>query len=658
MVGNPGERAGFRTDINGLRAWAVVSVVLYHFGIRGFSGGFVGVDIFFVISGFLMTGIVVRRLEQGRFSLLGFYLDRARRIVPALVAVCAILMCQGWWVLLPPDYKTLSNHVIASLGFFSNFKYWDEAGYFDPGSHEKWLLHTWSLSVEWQFYLILPVVLAAVWAFRPGRVAQTWAVLIGLGLSLVVSVATTDVFPTTAFFLLHTRAWEMFAGGLVFLLVEKLKLSDTVRRVVEVAGLLLIVMSVLVFSQGSMWPGWRALLPVSASMLILAANRKSVWTGNWLAQWIGDRSYSIYLWHWVIYVALVYVTLQKSSLAVGAAILITLLLGHLSWLLVETPARRALVGWKPGRSALALFGIVAAVGVGALAVRLGGGVAGRFPAQIEAVAAEADDTNPRRGHCDQAKGVQSPRCVYGSGKLRAIFVGDSHAEAVITSIAAAAENAGVAVSQWTYTGCPTIRGTKHVPGSWLAQKLGYDCAGFVEWTIAELQKLPKDIPVVVLNRAAAAVFGDNKHDEEVPSVYFTKVYKRPEPEFVAEFSQNLVDTLCVMARDRPVYVVRPIPEMGSDVPKASSRAMAMGLPSDIRISLDAYHTREAAIWAAQDLARERCGVRILDPVPYLCHDGFCPGSRDGRPIYYDSDHLNEFGNKLLVPMFAEVFKSS
>lgn len=159
----------FRADINGLRAWAVAAVIFYHFGIPGFSGGFVGVDVFFVISGFLMTGIVVKGLERGNFSLMGFYMARGRRIVPALVAVCAVLLAMGWWVLLPPDYKMLGSHAVYSLAFLSNVEFWQEAGYFDVASHEKWLLHTWSLSVEWQFYLILPVVLWVVWRLKPGR---------------------------------------------------------------------------------------------------------------------------------------------------------------------------------------------------------------------------------------------------------------------------------------------------------------------------------------------------------------------------------------------------------------------------------------------------------------------------------------------------------
>jgi len=200
MATSVSQRPSFRDDINGLRAWAVVAVVLYHFGVPGFSGGFVGVDVFFVISGFLMTGLVVKGLERGTFSTLGFYMARARRIVPALLALCGMLLVVGWFALLPEDYKKLSLHSIFAISFFSNVGFWQEAGYFDAASHEKWLLHTWSLSVEWQFYLILPLILVSVWRVWPGRAAQLWAIVVGLLTSLGIAVFLSPIHPTFSSF--------------------------------------------------------------------------------------------------------------------------------------------------------------------------------------------------------------------------------------------------------------------------------------------------------------------------------------------------------------------------------------------------------------------------------------------------------------------------
>src|ERR1039457_4022433 len=152
----------FRQDINGLRAYAVAAVLLYHFGVPGFGGGFVGVDVFFVISGFLMTGIILTKLEARNFSLPDFYLARARRIIPALAVFCLALLVFGWFWLTPYTYKALGRYAVASITFVSNFVYQRGAGYFAEPAHDNWLLHTWSLSVEWQFYLLYPLLLLAV----------------------------------------------------------------------------------------------------------------------------------------------------------------------------------------------------------------------------------------------------------------------------------------------------------------------------------------------------------------------------------------------------------------------------------------------------------------------------------------------------------------
>lgn len=210
----------FRKDINGLRAWAVVAVVLFHFGVPGFAGGFVGVDVFFVISGFLMTNILIKKLEnpQQKFSVWDFYLARAKRIAPALLVLCIALLALGWFLLPPQDYRSLGMHTLTSVLFASNIQYWREAGYFDAASHDKWLLHTWSLSVEWQFYLLLPLLLWGVWRWWPGRAHAVRCLLVVFLVSLGLSVWLTAKKPEAAFFLLPTRAWEMLAGGLIALL--------------------------------------------------------------------------------------------------------------------------------------------------------------------------------------------------------------------------------------------------------------------------------------------------------------------------------------------------------------------------------------------------------------------------------------------------------
>lgn len=655
MVTNPIVPSGFRGDINGLRAWAVVAVVLYHFGIPGFDGGFVGVDIFFVISGFLMTGIVVSGLEKNKFRLFNFYMARARRILPALIVLCAVLLALGWWLLLPLDYKELATHAIASLGFFSNVKFWSEASYFDVDSHEKWLLHTWSLAVEWQFYLLLPLVLLAAWKLRPGRSSIMLAMVAAMGASFAMSVVLTPKNPTAAFYLLRTRAWEMLAGGMVYLLAGRSSLWTARQRSwAEATGVLLLTGAIIGFDTTSPWPGWRALIPVlGTAVILLAAQPGSRWTGTAAAQWLGTRSYSLYLWHWPLAVALGYLDMRTEPVAIAASLVLTLVLGDLSYRWVETPARVQLGRLRMGWGVAALAGAVGAVSAQGMGVRMQQGVAGRFSPEIETVRQEALNRNPRIAPCLISKGATSPSCMYGGNRLRAIVIGDSHANAVVSAVAAAVPYPEDGVMEWTFSGCPFLQGVKSTANE------KWQCGDFVEWSLQELKRIPPNVPVVVVNRHGGHTAGLNEipHQKSKPGIYFSKPYLKFDPTYLQEYEKRLFQTMCSLARNRQVYLVRPIPELGVDVPH-TARAMVWGQFSEVSLSLANYHQRNDFVWRAQDAAREQCGVKILDPLPYLCQSGHCQGTRNGRPIYFDDDHLSEYGNKFLAPMFAEVFQES
>lgn len=648
----------FRLDINGLRAWAVVAVVLYHFGIPGFNGGFVGVDVFFVISGFLMTGIVVRGLKSGKgFSVIEFYMARARRILPALIALCATLLVLGWWILTPMEYRQLSSHVIASLAFLSNFKFWREAGYFDASSHEKWLLHTWSLAAEWQFYLMLPLVLMLVWKLRPTSRAITVTIGATLLASLGLSAWLTPLIPTAAFYLLPTRSWEMLAGGLVYMLAHRMALSASQRTIAESLGFILIIGAIICFNGAMNWPGILAMVPVIGSMLVLfAAQSRSIFTGNALVQWLGTRSYSIYLWHWPLVVALTYMSKQADPVAISASLVLTGILGHVSYQWVETPARRHLTKLRFSQGSLAIICSTALVVSAGAAVFIKKGIPGRLAPQIELAANEATNKNPRQDPCFTKGGTTSVACIYGGERLRAVLIGDSHADAVTTALAAAVPGKQDGIMDLTYVSCLTAYGVKN-----LSPRFGRDekCGDYLVWLQQKLKEIPKDVPLVIVNRTSVYAFGHNEPwiaDANQPAIYFSKPYVTTTPEFLAEFAQRVTGTACDLAKSHPVYMTRPTPELGINVPSTIARSMVFGLNNDASISLDEYHNRNKVVWDAQDAARDTCGVKILNPVPYLCQDGRCSGTKNQRPLYYDDNHLSEFGNKLLVPMFATIFK--
>lgn len=640
----------FRADINGLRAWAVVAVVLYHFGIPGFSGGFVGVDVFFVISGYLMTRIIVSGLSEGRFSLLQFYAARARRIVPALAALCLVLLAVGWHILPSADYKQLGEHAASSLAFVSNVVFSNEAGYFDSESHEKWLLHTWSLSVEWQFYLALPLVLLGLWRLLPNKPKITWCMAIALGASFALSVALAVVRPSSAaaFYLLPTRAWEMLAGGMVYLLATR-RPSTGKGALLELLGIGLIVLSITLLNEDMNWPGAWALLPVAGAVAVLLAAREQSWlTGTWIAQSIGNASYSIYLWHWPMVVALGYFGLrQKAAVLTGLGL--AMALGYLSYLAIESPSRK-LLGQVRANGVLAGVGAgTAAVLAFAVVVSLNGGFNHRLPG-LELIAGEATNRNPRIEDCRARRDGSSPSCLYGGDEVGAIVLGDSHAISVVTAVEEAFSSTALGVMEWSNGGCPSIFGAeRHPPGPQIP------CDAFNRWALERLAEVPPHVPVIIVNRNDYYVFGPNeKRRPPRPLIRFGEPYPAPTKEFLAEYAEHLVDSVCAFAEGRDVYLMRPIPEMRVNVPRVMLQAALRGNQTRVSITVDEYQARHAVTLAAQDEASRRCGAKILDPLPYLCEDGQCWGDRNGRPLYFDDDHLSEYGNRLLVPMFAAV----
>ena len=320
----------FRHDINGLRAIAVIAVVLFHFNTPLLSGGFAGVDVFFAISGFLMTSIIIRGINNNNFSILSFYKARAIRIVPALLVMSVTVLLLCYFILIPLKFEQLGRHVMGSLNFMSNITYWKESGYFDTSSQTKWLLHTWSLSVEWQFYLLYPILLVLLKKIFSLNVIKKILVIMTM-LGFIFSIYASYYWPSPAYYLFPTRAWEMMMGGLVF--IYPINIQASKKKYVEYSGLFFIIVSYFFISKTDMWPGYLAFIPVfGAALVILAANQDSIITSNKYIQKIGLWSYSIYLWHWPIVVLGRYLDIQYWAVI---GIPSSVLLGFLSYTLIE-----------------------------------------------------------------------------------------------------------------------------------------------------------------------------------------------------------------------------------------------------------------------------------------------------------------------------------
>lgn len=354
----------YRREIDGLRALAVLPVILFHAGFETFSGGFVGVDVFFVISGYLITTIILAELEQGNFSIVNFYERRARRILPALFLVMLVCIPFAWFWLLPSDMKDFSQSLVAVSFFASNILFWRESGYFDTAAELKPLLHTWSLAVEEQYYVLFPLFLMLFW-----RLGRRW-ILVTLGLVFVASLAVAEwaayAKPAAAFYLLPTRGWELLIGAFAAFYLSKASRIEFGKAVSEVGGWLgvaLILYAVFAFSKATPFPGLYALVPTLGTVLVIlfATQQTTVgkFVGNKAFVGVGLISYSAYLWHQPLFAFARQNGFSHSDAGFFFFLsVVSLILAFFSWKLIEAPFRNKKV---VGRKSIFLFALVGSI---------------------------------------------------------------------------------------------------------------------------------------------------------------------------------------------------------------------------------------------------------------------------------------------------------
>lgn len=460
----------YRADISGLRAVAVVPVVLYHAGSSAISGGFVGVDIFFVISGFLITSDIIERIDKGEFSLLDFYQRRVRRIFPALFAMLAACFLMAWFVLPPGEFIGLGNSAIAATFSAANFYFYRNTDYFTEAATSLPLLHTWSLAVEEQFYFLWPFAVMVVTRWlRPFALIIVAALCV---LSIYAAQHWLQSDPPFVFYMLPTRAWELLLGGLMSLPVTKaMKPDQTIAELLAASGLALIMASLFLIDHDTPFPGIYALAPCLGAALIIAAGlhretmvSKALSIGP--AAFIGLISYSLYLWHWPLLVfAGIY---QNRELLVServAVVIAALLVSALSWRCVERPFRRQATSWK---WMVPTAGTMAAACCLSLVIIKNAGFPGRGPEGGPSVQAVRVESAEFRASSCLERGALIPKageCILGSGDVAPTVVlwGDSHAAHLASSLDEAAEMTGVRVKQITKAGCAPFPNMKMLP---------------------------------------------------------------------------------------------------------------------------------------------------------------------------------------------------
>jgi peptidoglycan/LPS O-acetylase OafA/YrhL len=477
-TGTSAKGDAFRRDINALRAFSVIAVVGYHVQVPGFAGGFIGVDIFLVITGYLMTGKVLNDLALGRFSFTTFLIMRMRRIYPALAVMIAWSIVVGWFLTLPGEYLKHLLQALSALIFQSNFAFNSDNGYFAMAAQTKPLLHTWSLSLEGQFYFWMPLVVPLVWRLASGSRPKLGAVMTAFQVAAALSLAwclweSQNDATGASFFSLPARAWEPLAGGLIAI-AEMQRRSESLAkaswletRIIAVLGWTLVAGCVCYPFPESRWPGVLTILPILGAAMIVAA-RQGTGGGGLLAisplQRIGDWSYSIYLWHWPIWVfALSWLSLRGYGLGATQKILMvlaSLALGAASYRYVEQPVRLRRDFWTT-RKLLVSYGGGLALSLGFVALAfLNRGFPNRLPQYMQP-AELARRTSTPRDECfrdaNSTKKATETYCSFGSaeaaGRTSAILWGDSYANQYLDPISSAALASGIHGLIATQNGC-------------------------------------------------------------------------------------------------------------------------------------------------------------------------------------------------------------
>jgi peptidoglycan/LPS O-acetylase OafA/YrhL len=476
-------KISYRSDIDGLRAIAVLSVIAFHIAPAKLRGGFVGVDIFFVISGFLISSIIYKELESGAFSIVEFYVRRIRRIYPALFLVLSAVCVAGWIFLLPSDFVVLGRQILGGSTFAANFVLWWQSGYFSPEAALKPLLHLWSLGVEEQYYLIFPVICMAFYRSK-SRWTLPAAFLTIAAVSMFVNVAFVSKYSAATYFLPFSRLWELFVGAGLSLFMQRnlqapweSQLLVKWRHGVGVLGLALLVVSVFGIDQSDAFPGWWALLPTIGAVLVIVAGQTS-WVNRYIlsckpAVFVGLISYPLYLWHWPILSFMRIATstwgAKISHLEKGAMIIVAFLLAYLTYRFIELPIRHVKQREKRQKGALWLIGCVSLTGAFGVLVILMGGFPARLPSAVVALDhdyAHDASISYREGSCflrpDQFAVSFSNNCV-DTERTRAaqplvLVWGDSHAADLFPGFRALQDQPGVRLAQFTASGCAPIMG--------------------------------------------------------------------------------------------------------------------------------------------------------------------------------------------------------
>ncbi len=638
----------YRPDIDGLRAVAVLSVLIFHAFPHALRGGFVGVDIFFVISGFLISTIIFNNLKNDSFSFWEFYSRRIRRIFPSLITVLLFCFAFGWAGLLGDEFKQLGKHITAGAGFISNFALWGESGYFDNVAETKPLLHLWSLGIEEQFYIGWPLL---VWAFMRRRMAVPLLLAVVFSISFIWNVVGIHHDLTATFYAPYTRFWELLVGAaLAWCNVQKISVScfcprwkpEHIKNGASVLGLILLICGIFLMSKKSLFPGWWALIPTLGAVLMISAGQASVFNRLILSNrsfvWFGLISFPLYLWHWPLLAFARIVEGQTPSVSVrGVALLLSVFLAWLTFRFIEKPLR---FGGHARRKAFALIMAMVLIFLGGVAVYQAEGLPlrssirtfkqnqnelQRTPAQDEACLTYVSNKKPTFDYCRFAD-QKSPRTI--------AVMGDSHAHVGYPGIERLATETGQNTVLLANSGCPPFLGGAY---------------GKNETEVKTChQKIDDLVNVLISKSDIKQVFIFSRGPVYLTGTYFGEAEKGEnkgplidEKTYLASL-QRTIDALRRAGKE--VYYVTENPELPIPPEACIPRPLRFstrGCDQDLSVVLERQKQYTTMLGKLHDLT-------IINTLDAFCEAGRCHAFHDGELLYADFDHVSVTGSHFLA----------
>ncbi len=665
---------GYRADIDGLRAVAVLGVVAYHVSPHALPGGFLGVDIFFVISGYLISLIVLRELSNGTFSFVRFYERRVRRLFPALIVVLAAVLIVGAIALFADEYRHLARHVAASIVFVLNFQLMREAGYFDVVSDSKPLLHLWSLSVEEQFYLIWPVLLVLA-----QRLALNMRALISLAIagSFLFAVYLAIYRLDALYFHPLARFWELLAGSALAMASRTAQFaqgspvlgSERRRDLLSVLALAAIGLSLVLLDSKIAQPGLSTVIPIGATVLLIATGPSAL--ANRVLSlrpivWIGLISYPLYLWHWpVISIVRIAESGTPPGLLIACSVALSCLLAWLTYRFIEGPIRRrSAQGWQTAGLIIGMAGVLVAA---AVVVQSKG-----FPDRaslkasndalaLAARAAIADEACRGRFNAQSAP-------VYcredGLGDAWVVVIGDSHAHAVYPGVADHVRQLGLKSLLLANSGCPPLEGT-----TWGRNGSEHSvCAISIESILGTVDRLDQVFAIIVASRGPQYItgkgFGPAEAHYDYPPLFewSTSEHRaRKVTDAAALFEQGLENTVRRLSvKGAPVIYLLQVPELGIRVADCLERPLRLyGAHQGCRVSQAVFEERMRSYRdGVYRVAQRQMSLLVADPSNIFCDGSNCVGTKQGRLLYSDDNHLSAEGARQVASnIFAAIQES-